>query len=129
VYSNKSTTDSDHCPTTQWKSGKKQPRPLSNASNKFREDLKNFKLEKEKLLVQVHTATLANTDDVPVLKTALPIKTVPPLPQPSIEKDAGPQMKIIKAFLSKSFASPDVMKDSGLEAAQLEISCNIQLRK
>jgi hypothetical protein len=112
VYGNKSTANSDHCPTTEWKSGKKQPRPLRDASNKFREDLKNFKLEKEKLLIQVHTATLGNTDGVPpVIKSALPIKTVPPSPQPSIEKDADPQMKIIKAFLSKILASPDVMKD------------------
>ena len=61
--SNKSTTDSDHCPTTQWQSGKKQPRPLRDASNKFREDLKNSKLEKEKLLVvhTVHTATPVKT--------------------------------------------------------------------
>jgi hypothetical protein len=60
VYGNKSTTNTDHCPTTKWKSGKKQPHPLHNASNKFREDLQNFKLKKEKLeLVHTHTATLA----------------------------------------------------------------------
>jgi hypothetical protein len=50
-------------------------------------------------------ATLAKTDNVPV------IKTVPPLPQLSIEKNAGPQMDMIKAFLSKILASPNVMKD------------------
>jgi hypothetical protein len=68
-------------------------------------------LEKEKWLVQVRMETLANTDDVPVIKTALPIKTVPPSPQPSIEKDADPQKKVIKVFLSKILASLSVMKD------------------
>jgi hypothetical protein len=72
VYGNKSTTNADNCLTTQWKSGKKQPRPLRDASNKFREGLKNFKLEKDKLvLVHTHTATLAKTG-VPVEKTVLP---------------------------------------------------------
>jgi hypothetical protein len=93
----RSTIDSDHCPTTQWKSGKKQPRPLSDASNKFCEDLKNFKFEKQKLFV-VHTPTLANTD-------------VPPPLQPIFEKNADPKIDLIKAFLSKILASPDVMQD------------------
>jgi hypothetical protein len=35
VYCNKSTTDANHYPTTQWKFGKKQPRSLCDASNKF----------------------------------------------------------------------------------------------
>jgi hypothetical protein len=62
----RSTIDSDFCPTTQWKSGKKQPRPLRDASNRFGEDLKNFKFEKQKLFV-VHTPTLANTDLPPTI--------------------------------------------------------------
>jgi hypothetical protein len=38
--------DYNHFSTTQRKSGMKQPCPLRDASNEFREDLKNFKLEK-----------------------------------------------------------------------------------
>jgi hypothetical protein len=88
----RSTIDSDHCPTTQWKYGKKQPRPLRDASNKFREDLKNFKFEKQKLFV-VHTPTLANTD-------------VPPPLQPIFEKNADPKLDLIKAFCQRSLHHP-----------------------
>jgi hypothetical protein len=118
----------DHCPTAQWKSGKKQARPLRHASNKFREDLKNFKLKKDKLSV-IHTATtLAQTHHVP--------ETIPPPSQPIHGKNADPKrMDLIKAFLSKILPSPDNMKDPFFsskmvwEAAQSEISCNKQLRK
>jgi hypothetical protein len=91
------TNSEDHCPTAQWKSGKKQPRPLRDASNKFREDLKHFKLEKEKLFI-VHTPTPANTD-------------VPPPLEPIFGKNADPKMDLIKVFLSKILASPDDMND------------------
>jgi hypothetical protein len=93
----RSTIDFDHYRTTQWKARKKQPRPLGDASNKFGQDLKNFNFEKQKLLV-VHTPTLANTD-------------VPPPLQPIFEKNANLKMDLIKAFLSKILASPNVMQD------------------
>jgi hypothetical protein len=49
-------------------------------------------------------ATLAKTN-VPM------VKMVPPPSQPSIEKNADPQMDMIKAFLLKILASPGAMKD------------------
>ena len=59
--------------------------------------LRNFKFEQQKLSV-VYTPTLANTDIAPPL-------------QPIFEENADPKMDLIKAFLSKILASPDVIED------------------